>query len=352
MGKWPKDNQDARNAFYGVPGAAVVAQRVDIRPPFPMYYDGKPITTIRFHKKAADALMAALLEIRDAYGRNQAAIDKAGISAYGGSYNMRKVRGSDTKWSNHAYGAALDLSPIRNPMGGTGDMPQAVIDAFCRQGAMWGGWYNGRKDPMHFEFVDNGGRKPTLPPPGSATAAPRVVAQANPAAMLVERIQSDLIAMGYVEVGEVDGKWGTKTDGAVAMFLRDAGLTSYTTPDTLAMFITQRKLAGMKRGVPPERAYATPQTVAAKVPAVASNRWTKFWSKLMAIPATIYGVASNVPAANDAISPALNTVKQYVPNISVTLIIISIAVVGFIMWYTSRKAEQAAVADYQTGRTS
>lgn len=155
MNRWPADNQAALLKFYGTPGPEVERQLVDVIPPFQMYYDGKPIKRIRFHRKAAIALRTALAEIWEHYDRDQHKIDALGISKYAGAYNPRKVRGSATKWSNHAYGAAIDLNAAENGLGsGRGTMPQPVIDAFKRQGARWGGDYRGRTDPMHFEFCD------------------------------------------------------------------------------------------------------------------------------------------------------------------------------------------------------
>lgn len=184
MIRWPLDNQTALIAFYGNPATGEVArQLVKIVPPFQMYYDGRPLKTLSFHQKAAPALKAALDEIWEKSGRSQALLDKEGISNCAGTYNPRKVRGSATKWSNHAYGAAIDLDAKDNGLGQKGDMPQFVIDAFKRQGARWGGDYRGRKDPMHFEFCTDAGvyglidmplddgdadpihEDPTLPPP-------------------------------------------------------------------------------------------------------------------------------------------------------------------------------------------
>lgn len=166
MSRWPKDTQAARNAFYGDPAKGEIApQMVPVVPPFKLYYGGKPVKAIQFHKRAAPALAAALQEIWDACAHDQKKIDALGISKYAGAYNHRKVRGSATKWSNHAYAAAIDLNAEDNGLYQKGNMPQLVIDAFCRQGAMWGGWYKGRLDPMHFEFVDNGGRQPSSKPP-------------------------------------------------------------------------------------------------------------------------------------------------------------------------------------------
>jgi hypothetical protein len=165
MMKWPPDNQAALIAFYGNPGSSgangVAAQLVSVHPPFQMYYDGKPIKGVSFHRKAAPALMAALNDIWDACGHDQSKLDKLGVSSTGGTYNPRKVRGSATKWSNHAFGAAIDLDPDHNGFNtGHGKMPQFVIDAFDRQGFRWGGRYKSRTDPMHFEACDPGDDAP------------------------------------------------------------------------------------------------------------------------------------------------------------------------------------------------
>ena len=163
MARWPADNQNALLKFYGTPGPEVESQLVAVVPPFQMYYAGKPIRQIKFHRKAAAALAAALKEIWDYYGHDQRKIDALRISVYSGAYNPRYIRGSTTKWSNHAYGAAIDFDADHNGFGtGHGTIPQPVIDAFKRQGARWGGDYKGRTDPMHFEFCDGG---QSVPPP-------------------------------------------------------------------------------------------------------------------------------------------------------------------------------------------
>lgn len=151
--QWPRDNQRDLIAFYGDPGNGEVGrQLVKVTPPFQMFYEGRPLKTISFHKKAAQALTAALTEIWEKSGKNQDLLNREGISNCAGTYNPRKVRGSQTKWSNHAFGAAIDLDAKDNGLGTNGDMPDWVVQAFKRQGARWGGDYRGRKDPMHFEF--------------------------------------------------------------------------------------------------------------------------------------------------------------------------------------------------------
>lgn len=156
MNRWPKDEQSALIAFYGDPASTVEAQLIRVAPPFKMYYEGQLLQTLRVHKKAAPALISALTKVWDYYGHDQAKIDKLGISKTAGIYNPRKIRGSDTKWSNHAYGAAIDINAEQNGMFTEGNIPPVMIAAFKSEGARWGGDYHGRKDPMHFEFCDSG----------------------------------------------------------------------------------------------------------------------------------------------------------------------------------------------------
>lgn len=154
MSRWPHDDPASLAAFYGDPDKGEPGrQLVPVTPPFCMYYDGKPVAHIMFHKKAAPALSAALNAIWEHFGRDQVKVDAARISHYSGSYNPRKIRGSATRWSNHAYGAAIDFDAEHNGFNtGHGTMPQAVVDCFKAQGALWGGDYHDRTDPMHFEF--------------------------------------------------------------------------------------------------------------------------------------------------------------------------------------------------------
>ncbi|MBN8987409.1 MAG: M15 family metallopeptidase [Rhizobiales bacterium] len=156
MPQWPRDNEAALIAFYGEPGPQVERQLVKVVPPFVMRYDGKPIKHLLFHKKAAPALAAALEQIWQACGRDQARLDRDGVATTAGTYNPRKISGSN-RWSNHAFGAALDLDAARNGFGkGKGTIPAYVIAAFDQVGFRWGGRYKGRTDPMHFEACDDG----------------------------------------------------------------------------------------------------------------------------------------------------------------------------------------------------
>jgi hypothetical protein len=65
------------------------------------------------------------------------------------SYLNRSIRGEQAK-SNHAFGLAIDVNALANPLGAKGDMPAAVVAEWKREGGAWGGSWS-RPDPMHFE---------------------------------------------------------------------------------------------------------------------------------------------------------------------------------------------------------
>lgn len=149
MSKWPHDDTASKTKFFGKPGSNLI----QITPPFQMYYDSHPIKTITVNKMVATSLLKVFTEILDKCGHDQKRVDALGVSAYGGCYNNRPIRGS-TNISNHAFAAAIDLDPNNNPLGAKiGKMSPIVIQAFKNEEWLWGGDYKGRKDPMHFEAV-------------------------------------------------------------------------------------------------------------------------------------------------------------------------------------------------------
>jgi len=152
---WPKDDIIPKMQFYGdfrQPTWAS-ANLTHIIPPFTMFYQKKPlIHGILVHRKVADAMMAAFNEIWSKCNQDQVAVDSTGASDYGGCFNVRKIAGSNN-WSNHSWACAIDLSPETNGFNMQSTLSNIVVTGFKNQGALWGGYYTGRKDPMHFEFV-------------------------------------------------------------------------------------------------------------------------------------------------------------------------------------------------------
>lgn len=377
MPAWPKDNQTARNAFYGDPGKGqIAAQMVPVVPPFAMYYDGKRVKAIQFHRKAAPALLAALNEIWDYCEHDQKKIDAAGVSKYAGAYNHRLVRGSATKWSNHAYAAAIDLNAGENALGvKKGTIPQFVVDAFCRQGAMWGGWYNSRPDWMHFEFVDNGGREPKSPRPVwpktqsliSAPAdeiddapqdefedgdAPSNVQPVTASPSIdVETVQRKLDMLGYHEVGAVDGVWGGKTAAAIAAYKNDRGLTGDPVIDKPLIASIDKSVAdGWSRPVAPERANVTAKDIAPKVEAVRQTLWQRFWAKVTGFGAMIVAAFKGASDYFDSLKEYVQPVMNWFADVPAWVWFVGIGGVALLLYLSANKATDSIVDAKRTGR--
>lgn len=157
---WPKQSQC--DAYYGNPRGPRDASKVSqtweaanlttIKPPFRMTYDGKPISTIRIHKRCADSLLRVLNAIWIAAGRDQSVVDAWGVSIYGGAFNYRLMRGAGAL-SMHSYGCAIDLDPARNGFGDKtphfATVPE-VLKAFADEGWTWGGKWS-KPDGMHWQ---------------------------------------------------------------------------------------------------------------------------------------------------------------------------------------------------------
>jgi hypothetical protein len=163
---WPSQTQVRQ--FYGNPDsngdgtadpAWERANLTSLRPPYRMVlaWDTKrEVSTIRVHKKAALSLLSVLQGVNALYGGDQKKIERARMHLYGGAYNFRLMRGS-TKLSMHAYGAAIDLDPVNNPLGkpwapANGMIDMQVVRIFEDAGWVWGGRWH-RPDCQHFQAV-------------------------------------------------------------------------------------------------------------------------------------------------------------------------------------------------------
>jgi hypothetical protein len=110
------------------------------------------------------------MRLIDRYGAN----DRRSMNANNTSaFNCRFVAGT-TRWSEHAYGRAIDINPIQNPyVSGGVASPAAgqeyvdrsqrrkgmiraggrVVRAFAWAGWEWGGYWTSPKDYQHFSFT-------------------------------------------------------------------------------------------------------------------------------------------------------------------------------------------------------
>jgi hypothetical protein len=138
----PKPDARSLRLFYGVPGDE--SNLVNL-PVVGVKYAGKPVKTIRCHKRCAESLSSILLELADAAPWL--------LERYDGCYNFRRMRGG-SNWSLHAYGAAIDLAPGTNGLNThwptRANMPLEVMECFAREGWLPAGAFWSR-DAMHFQ---------------------------------------------------------------------------------------------------------------------------------------------------------------------------------------------------------
>jgi hypothetical protein len=160
MSLWPHDDTASLTAFYGPPGLS--SNMVLVTAPWQMTYAGRPVRGVQIHRKLAASLRAVFADIALAVGNDWSKLPKGAV-AFSGSFNDRPVRGSSRK-SCHSFGAAIDMDSVANPMntrGNRGTMSPIVINAFKRQGWFWGGDFQHRQDPMHFQAANEGNYTPT-----------------------------------------------------------------------------------------------------------------------------------------------------------------------------------------------
>ncbi|GJD97736.1 hypothetical protein OCOJLMKI_4969 [Methylobacterium iners] len=113
--RWPRQRDCM--AFYG----GVGLHQVKVKLPFAMrlaWDKGTPIRAISLHEKVADSAGRAFERIADAY--DEAARKKLGLDLFGGSLNVRKMRGGSS-YSMHSWGIAIDFDPERNQLAWGGE---------------------------------------------------------------------------------------------------------------------------------------------------------------------------------------------------------------------------------------
>ncbi|MCL5778312.1 hypothetical protein M1105_15110 [Limibaculum sp. FT325] len=113
---WPRQGFAAMTGFYGpngLPGGHT-PPLVRVPCPWPLrlaWESDTVVGAIAIHERCADSLARILARVRDRYG--PAEIARLGLDRFGGSYAARRMRGG-SRWSTHAWAAAIDWEPARN----------------------------------------------------------------------------------------------------------------------------------------------------------------------------------------------------------------------------------------------
>jgi hypothetical protein len=112
--------------------------------PYILVYDQTRVGRTRCHVKAVDHFKKAFRDI-----------EAAGLVGecfrFGGIYAKRGKRGSKHP-STHSWGIAIDMEPAKYPLGSDKRFPEEIVRIFRAAGFFYGGDFEGRKDPMHFQL--------------------------------------------------------------------------------------------------------------------------------------------------------------------------------------------------------
>jgi len=150
---WPKETTETLMRYYGPVGE----NQVKIDTPYRMvlaWDTDVVLSKITCHKKVAESLYSALENVSYLYSEKD--IIKHGFYLFGGSLNVRKIRGGN-RWSTHSWGIAIDIDPARNGLNDSWDdaylgKPECrdFVECFKQEG-----WYSlgleKNYDAMHFQ---------------------------------------------------------------------------------------------------------------------------------------------------------------------------------------------------------
>ncbi len=100
----------------------------------------------------------AVFQVVRELGWNDLLFHTAGSQLFRGTVNggtpTAKYR-SARNISKHAYGMALDLNEVENPLSGHASMNPRIVALFESFGFTWGDCFSSNKDPHHFEYNGN-----------------------------------------------------------------------------------------------------------------------------------------------------------------------------------------------------
>lgn len=151
--EWPIESDAALIRYYGQPNT----NQTTMTFPYPMklcWNLKQTVTRTSCHIKCKDAFYYIFEETKKQYSMEE--IVKHGLNLFGGCLNPRKIRGG-TRWSVHAFGAAIDLDTKRNELNWGRDkayLAKPELDKFWRIVESTGCVSLGRSanyDWMHFQ---------------------------------------------------------------------------------------------------------------------------------------------------------------------------------------------------------
>ena len=128
---WPK--QSEMDAFFGKPGTNLTT----VHFPFPMDLSWDRNTQVHrtsCNVRVKESLQRVLAAVKEAYTWEE--IQRLRLNSFGGCYNLRRMHGG-TRWSTHAYGAALDFDTLNNALRMNGTQATFAKPAYKKWWKCW-----------------------------------------------------------------------------------------------------------------------------------------------------------------------------------------------------------------------
>jgi hypothetical protein len=211
--------------------------------------------------------------------------------------------------------------------------------------------------------VDTGDERDDVTPAGNDPAvtseAPlNIQAPKATYSLEVELIQRTLIAMNYFDVGEPDGLVGGKFVAGVAAFMTDRGKDpnkGKITPELRAELdaAKKEKLSDGRpwtRPIAPARANATTADLAPKVASVNFVWYQKIGAFLLGVPSFIAAGFKGVFGDQATPQGYAQVVKDFFGTIPSEFYWLGVAGIAVWIFMAAKKAQDATVKDYQSGK--
>ena len=187
---------------------------------------------------------------------------------------------------------------------------------------------------------------PKKPAPKPAPVAPKAPVPSGVDKETIKRVQEQLIALGYTEVGGADGKVGTMTRAAIRAFRAENGLPAGDQIDDALLLALQK---AKPRELAPERENATDATVREKVPEVQANWMAKMGAFVVGIPAAIGGLFDGVLGNLGPAAGYIQPIKDYADDVPGWVWLAGLAAIAGGLYLIARRGEKKGVEAFKTG---
>lgn len=172
----------------------------------------------------------------------------------------------------------------------------------------------------------------------------------NAPSIQVETVQKRLDAIGYHEVGGIDGIWGGKTAAAIAAFKNDRGLTGKPVIDRELTDALDALPPGWTRPIAVERATITANDIAPTAPAVQQTLWQRFVAKITGFGALIAAAFNGASEYFDGLKEKVRPVMDFFTDVPGWLWLAGIGGAALLLYLSANKATDSIVDAKRTGK--